>query len=139
MTDRVLVPMDDSEMARRALRYALEAHPDADVVLLHIVGEPSATMGAAVGLALEDDIEAAAENLAEDVVDQAQEIADEYGVDVETEVRWGSPAKVIVNRAEDFDAVVIGSHGGSLADRLFVGNVATTVFQRSLVPVTVVR
>ena len=47
--------------------------------------------------------------------------------------------KVIVKRAGDFDAVVIGSHAGSLAERLFVGDIAKTVFRRSPVPVTVVR
>jgi nucleotide-binding universal stress UspA family protein len=57
---RVFVPMDDSKMAVRALEYALKAHPDAEITVLHIVGEPSAMMGKAVGLALEDDIEEAA-------------------------------------------------------------------------------
>lgn len=57
---RVFVPMDDSKMAVRALEYALKAHPDAEITVLHIVGEPSAMMGKAAGLALEDDIEEAA-------------------------------------------------------------------------------
>ncbi|MFC3478949.1 universal stress protein [Halobacterium litoreum] len=139
MVARVLVPMDDSEMAERALEYAIDAHPDAEISVLHVVGEPSATMGEAVGLALEDDVERAAETLAEDVLDRAREIASDAGVDVATEVRWGSPAKVIVGMADDFDVVVVGSHGGGLAERLFVGNIAKTVFQRSPVPVTVVR
>jgi len=30
MVSRILVPMDDSEMATRALEHALESHPDAD-------------------------------------------------------------------------------------------------------------
>lgn len=46
---------------------------------------------------------------------------------------------MIINRAEGFDTVVIGSHGGSLANRLFVGSVAENVVRRSPVPVTVVR
>ena len=51
----------------------------------------------------------------------------------------GHPARAIINRAEEFDTVVIGSHGGTLVDRLFVGDVAQKVFRRSPVPVTVVR
>jgi nucleotide-binding universal stress UspA family protein len=131
--------MDDSEMAVRALEYALEAHPDAEITALHIVGEPSAMMGKAVGLALEDNIEEAAERHAAEIFERAREIAQSHGVDISTDVAWGSPAKVIVKEADSFDTVVIGSHGGSLADRLFVGNVAQTVFRRSPVPVTVVR
>lgn len=139
MISRVLVPMDDSEMAVRALEYALEAHPDAEITVLHIVGEPSAMMGKAVGLALEENIEEAAEKHAAEIFERAREIAQSHGVEISTDVAWGSPAKVIVKRADSFDTVVIGSHGGSLADRLFVGNVAQTVFRRSPVPVTVVR
>jgi len=51
----------------------------------------------------------------------------------------GHPSRTIVDAAADFDVVVIGSHGGSLSERLFVGNVAEKVVRRSPVPVTVVR
>jgi len=65
MISRVLVPVDDSEMAERAVRYALEAHPDAEITVLHVVGEPSPMMGKAMSLAVEDDIEQAAEEHAQ--------------------------------------------------------------------------
>lgn len=139
MIERVLVAMDDSELGEKALRYALDAHPDAAVTVIHVVGEPSPMMGQAVRLALEDDVQTAAEELAAEVLDRAREIAAEYDAEVETQVGWGTPAKVIVTRAADFDAVVIGSHSGSLTDQLFVGNVARKVFRRSPVPVTAVR
>lgn len=139
MISRVLVAMDGSEVGEHALEYALEAHPDAEITVLHIVGEPSPMMGKAISLAFEDDVEEAAEEHASEVLDRAREIAAEYDVEVETDVAWGNPAKAIVNRAEQFDTVVIGSHSGSLSERLFVGNVAQKVFRRSPVPVTVVR
>jgi nucleotide-binding universal stress UspA family protein len=139
MVSRVLVPMDDSKMAERALEYALEAHPDAEITVLHVVGEPSPMMGKAMGLALEEDLEEAAEEHASAVLDRARERARASGTEIETEVAWGNPAKAIVDRAENFDTVVVGSHGGSLAERLFVGNVAQRVFRHSPVPVTVVR
>jgi nucleotide-binding universal stress UspA family protein len=96
-------------------------------------------MGRVTQLALADDIEAAAEKLAVDVFERAESLAAEYDAEVDTAVELGHPARVIVNRASEFDLVVIGSHGGSLADRLFVGDVARRVFRRSPVPVTVVR
>lgn len=139
MISRILVPMDDSEMAERALRYALEAHPDAETTVMHVVGEPSRMLGAATQLALADDVEGAAAEQARDVLERAEEIAAEYDVEIDTTVEMGHPARAIVNRANDFDTIVIGSHGGPLADRLFIGNVARTVFRRSPVPVTVVR
>lgn len=139
MISRVLVPVDDSELAERALRYALSVHSDAEITVLHVVGVPSPMLGAATELALSDDVEEAAEEHARKVLDRAREIAAEYDVEIDTAIEMGRPARAIVQRAEDFDAVVIGSHGGSLADRLFVGDVAKTVFQRSPVPVTTVR
>lgn len=139
MGTRILVPMDDSEMARRALTYALENHPDAEITVLHVVGNPSSMMGSAAGLALEDDPEAAAEEQAEEIFDPARELAAEHDTEIETAIRSGSPASVIVTAAEAFDTVVIGSHSGSLVQDLFVGNIAKKVVSESPVPVTVVR
>lgn len=139
MISRILVPMDDSEMARRALEYALENHPDAEITVLHVVGEPSPMGATATTLALEEDFEEAAEERAKVVFDLARELAAEYDVEIATEVQLGHPARAILNRADDFDAVVVGSHGGSLTDRLVVGNVTQKVFRQSPVPVIVVR
>jgi nucleotide-binding universal stress UspA family protein len=139
MVERVLVAMDDSELSERALRYALDVHQDADVTVLHVVGEPSGMMGAATGIALADDSEERVRELSENVFERAGEIATEVGVEVAVESEVGSPASRIVERADDFDAVVIGTHSGSLADRLLVGNTAKSVFQNAPVPVTVVR
>ncbi|NHN40726.1 universal stress protein [Halorubellus sp. JP-L1] len=139
MIARILVPMDDSEMAERALEYALENHPEADVTVLHVAGEPGPMWGAATTLALADDLEEAAEEKAAPVFERAEAIAAEHDATVGTRVQVGSPARAILNHAEEYDAIVIGSHGGTLADRLLVGDVAQRVFRRSPVPVTVVR
>ncbi|MFC5278063.1 universal stress protein [Halorubrum rubrum] len=139
MIARVLVAMDGSEVAERALRYALDVHGDAEIVVLHVTGEPSSMMGEAAGMALSEDLEGEIRDQAEDVIDRAREIAAEYDEEVDVEVAVGRPGKRIVERAEEFDTVVVGTHDGSLVDRLLVGNVAQTVFRGSPVSVTVVR
>lgn len=139
MLSKILVPIDDSEMAQRALEYAFENHPDAEITVLHVVGSPSAMGGVATALALEEDIEEAAQERSQEIFDGAEAIADTYDTEVSTEVQLGHPARAILNRADDFDAVIIGSHGGSLADRLVAGNVAQKVFRTSPVPVIVAR
>jgi nucleotide-binding universal stress UspA family protein len=131
--------MDDSEMAEQALKYALDIHSDAEITVLHVVGEPSKMMGAAAGLALEDDMEAVAEEASRELFERAEELAGEHDREIKTHVGYGGAAKEIVAHAEGFDVVIVGSHGGSLVDRLFVGNVAEKVFRHSPVPVTVVR
>ncbi len=58
--------------------------------------------------------------------DRARELTADADSDVEldTEVAVGHPVRAILSRADNYDTVVIGSHGGTVADRLFVGNVA---------------
>ena len=141
MISRVLVPMDGSEMSEHALEYALEAYPDADITVLTVVGEPSSMLGMATGLALADNLDETAQEHAREVFDRAREIvADADGdADLETVYDLGHPVRAIVNRADDYDTVVVGSHGGTIADRLYVGNVAKKIVRRSPVPVVVVR
>lgn len=139
MIERVLVPMNDSEMAERALRYALDVFQDADVTVLTVVGGPSPLLGEVASIAIADEPEQAAKEHAQPVLDRARSIAEEYDSSIETELRVGHPVRGILARAEAFDTVVIGSHGGSLTDRLYVGNVAETIVRRSPVPVIVVR
>ncbi|WP_082146628.1 universal stress protein [Halostagnicola sp. A56] len=142
MLSRILVPMDDSEHASHALAYALENHPEADITVLHVVGVPSMMMGEAVGLTLEDDISEAAAERAEPVFERAREVADEHGREINTIVGIGHPARNILDRAEDYDTIVLGAHGAdwSRATRRFlVGNVAETVSKRSPVPVILVH
>lgn len=139
MIDRVLVPIDGSEMSEHALEYALASYPGAEITVLHVVGGPSPMWGKATGLALADDLGEAAAEQAKGIFDSAREIAEEHDSEIETTVALGHPARAIINRAEEYDTVVIGSHGGTIAERLFVGNVAEKVFRRSPVPVVVVR
>jgi len=142
MTTRILVPMDDSAMAERALEYAIETCVDPEITVLHVVGSATMMMGDAVSLALEDDVDAAARQRAEPVFERAQRLAADHGVEIHTVVGVGDPARAIVNRADDYDAVVMGSHGEHSEDvtrGFLIGNVARKVFRRSPVPVTTVR
>jgi nucleotide-binding universal stress UspA family protein len=139
MISRVLVAMDESEVAEQALRYALEAHPNADITVLTVVGEPSAMFGEATAIALADDPEQSLKEHAQPVVTRAREIASEHDTEISTEIGTGHPARTILDRVDDFDTIVLGSHSGSLADRIFVGNVAEKIVRQSPIPVTVVR
>ena len=144
MVSRILVPMDDSEHAGQALRYALDNFPEADVSVLHIVGVPSPMMGEMTALALADDIDEATAELAEPVFDRARDIAAERDREreIETIVSTGHPAKNVIARADDYDTIVIGAHGsdrGRATRRFLVGNVAETVSKRAPIPVILVR
>jgi nucleotide-binding universal stress UspA family protein len=131
--------MDGSEMAEHALEYAIESHPKAEITVLNVVGKSSGMMGEKAALALAEDTDDAIEEAATEVFEGATAIATEAGVDIETRIEVGHPAREIVNVAKDYDTIVIGSHSGGLLDRLLVGNIAEKVFRNSPVPVTVAR
>jgi len=142
MIAQILVPIDGSEMAERALKYALDNHPEADVTVLHSVGGPTMMMGEATGLALEDNPRKAAAERAEPVFERARAVAAERNREIDTVVAIGHPVRPIVERADDYDTIILGSHGKHSEDvsrEFLVGNVARKVFQRAPVPVTFVR
>ena len=139
MISRVLVPMDGSEMAERALEFAFESHPEAEITVLTVVGVPSWFMGEATELALADDVSKAAKEHAQAVFDRAHELAATQNAEITTVPALGKPSRAIVERAADFDTVVIGGHGHGLSSRILSGNVTELVVRRSPVPVTVVR
>ena len=142
MPARILVPFDDSEPARDALEYAFELFPDGEFVVLAVADTtslpyiPNAADDAAASPEASELLDDAADQLA-----AAEAIADERGVDVETETRTGTPAQEIIERAEAdaIDHVVIGSHGRSGVARVLLGSVAEVVVRHAPVPVTAVR
>ena len=142
MADHVLLPMDGSDQARRALEHVLEEHPDATVTVLHVIDPARATYGAQAGIPpSSEEWYSAEEARAEKLFEEVGELAAEAGIEVETATEVGQPSRVIVRYAEehDVDHVVIGSHGRKGLSRVLLGSVAEVVVRRSPVPVTVVR
>jgi nucleotide-binding universal stress UspA family protein len=137
----ILVPLDGSEQAEAALAYALETFPDASHTAFHALDLPfdrprSQVEGTYLEAILED-----RERRAEEILESATRLADERGTTLETETAPGAPATAIVERVESggYDQLVVGSHGRSLAARLFTGSVAERVARRSPRTVTLVR
>ncbi|MEF8787282.1 MAG: universal stress protein [Haloarculaceae archaeon] len=142
MVEKFLVPVDGSETATDALDYAVENYPDASITALHVV-DPS-QFGTAVsieGAATYTDVRETRESRAEELLAEMSERAAERGVSIETDYVVGEVARSIVEYIDenDFDHVVMGSHGRSGATRVLLGSVAESVTRRSQVPVTVVR
>lgn len=144
MVDRILVPFDESEQARSALTHALTTHPEAEVVVLNVIDLMEAGYSAPFDGGLPgywEDWYEQEERAAEDLLEQAQELADEYGVELETEIVVGRPARAVNEYADehDIDQILIGSHGRTGVSRILLGSVAEAVVRRAHCPVTVVR
>lgn len=136
----ILVALDDSDSAKRALEYALDQYPDEEIVALHVIDQARYVERTSVHAdrdAEMDRREAAAEAIRE----EAEATAASRGASVTTRAVLGRPEREIVLFAEqeDVDHVVIGSRRNSGISRALFGSVADIVVRRSPVPVTVVR
>jgi len=147
MLKTILVPIDGSDFANRAVDYAgdLAAKYDAKVVLLHAVHYPFGRLPEelhqfAVSEHLDgpDEVGALVEKMLESAELRALNAgAKETGRDSVI----GDPATVILDAAKSFDAdlIVMGSRGLGGLKGLLVGSVSDKVLHHAEAPVLIVR
>lgn len=135
----ILVAYDGSEPAKAAVEYALEEHSDREIVLLRVVDVASGATEAGFNLAQEK-LRELRHEVREEISDEVLDQLEESGVEFETEVVFGDPAREIVDYAteSEIEGIVIGSHGRKGVSRMFLGSVAEKVVRRAPIPVTVV-
>jgi len=138
----ILVPIDGSPQSDAALEYALEEFETAQITVLNVIDpiEAGYTSQATVPGYSEEWFEQS-KTAADELFEDAQEVASGHDVELETATEVGRPSRTIVSYAEDndIDHIVIGSHGRSGVTRILLGSVAENVVRRSPVPVTIVR
>lgn len=144
MGQHVLVPVDGSAHSEQALEYVLDNIPDSKITLLRVI-DPVSAMGYG------DDDYFDVEGYQDEVkrqYDRDKAMLEDYhdtaaarGIEVETILTTGKPARQILETAEsnDVDHIVMGSRGRSGVGRVLFGSVAETVTRRASVPVTIVR
>ena len=139
---RILVATDFSSSSRRALDYAagVARKFDASLHLVHVCEVPrmfTASMDA-YAMACTD----WNKRLGEEAERELKKIAAlPQGLQVTTEVLFGSPAPAIVEAADtnDADLIVMGTHGHGAVMHLMLGNVAERVVRTAPCPVLTVR
>jgi nucleotide-binding universal stress UspA family protein len=136
---RIVVGIDESDTARRALDWALDegrAHR-ATVEAVHAWSVPY-TGGEMFATGMYDP--ALFETVARRTLDQAVEAADASGLPapVTRTVAIGGAAGAILDIAEDADLVVVGSRGLSRLKGLLLGSVSYNIAHRATCPVVVV-
>ncbi|XVH31251.1 universal stress protein [Haloferacaceae archaeon DSL9] len=138
MYENILVPVDGSDGAARILHHAGElAHwADATIQLLFVADTTRDSLARVEG----NIVDALAQE-GESVVEDAGKTLDSLGVDYETDVVQGNPARTIVDYAEryDYDVIVMSTHGREGLSRHLLGSVTEKVVRLSAVPVLTVR
>lgn len=142
MGEQILIPMDGSERSKEGLDYGLERFPEADITVLHVrTIEDLGDMGLFSGLGGGSGESEQLKEASEEILREANEIAEKHGRSIETDSTRGQPDRSIVQYADKngFDLVIIGSHGRKGTERILLGSVAEKVVRRSPIPVLTVR
>ena len=136
---KVLVPIDGSDNAYRALQYALGLANERSSIELHIVTvhpEPNVEI-----YVTETQMAQLQLQRSQDILAPALEAAKKAGVEHTSEILIGNTATMIVNRAEELgcDGIIMGTQGRGTVGRLFMGSVAVKVVHQTKLPVTLVK
>ncbi|NUB93549.1 universal stress protein [Haloterrigena sp. SYSU A121-1] len=142
MAATILVAFDESPQATAALHHALSTYDNATIRVLY-VNDPWEWAGAdgIDGVFYAEEAFERSQEVAEEVIATAEEIAREYGTEVTTESEVGAASETIVAYAEEHnvDHIVLGSHGRRGLERFLLGSVAERVVKRSPGSVTIIR
>lgn len=129
MFDRILVTLDGSKYGERALESARElaTMTNAKVILLTVL---QAT-----------DSERAVNTMREYLQGHCDDLTEAGVSDVSTAVRYGEPARQIVEAARELDAdlIVMSTQGAGAGDRFELGSVALQVLRSAPCPIFAVR
>lgn len=140
---KLLVPIDASDCALRALQYAIKLAKENGPLELHIVNahEPPIIYGEVAVYMPEDKAKEAQRQHSEEILRPAVEAAQAAGVTFVSEILVGNVPKTIVRYAEEkgCDSIVMGTRGMGAIGNLVMGSVATKVIHLTNLPVTLVK
>lgn len=138
----ILVAIDDSDPARKALKHVFSEHSDKEITVLHVLNLPESAAGREAQMYVDwEELMERKRERAEELFDEANDLAALHDVTITTETAVGPASRTIIEYVEqnDIDHVFLGSHGRSGVSRLLLGSVAETVVRRAPVPVTDIR
>jgi nucleotide-binding universal stress UspA family protein len=140
---KLLVPVDGSENAMRALEYAIrlaKEHGPMELVIVY-AHEPPIIWDELAFYLPEEKVQELQRKHGEDILRQFVERASRAGVTFTSQVLYGDIPQSIVSCAETLgcDGIVMGTRGLSAILNLVAGSVATKVIHLTKLPVTLVK
>lgn len=147
---KILIATDGSEFSRAAVEKCsrmlnLFENPQIKIVSVYEQMAPMAAEPFAISAQYYQEMMDLArkqcETFANDSVEQIKKMFPESISSIETEVRLGAPARVIVDEARDWNAdlIVVGSHGRGFWGRLTLGSVSDAIVHHAPCSVLVAR
>ena len=136
---RILVPIDFSEPAEAALRYAIDLAKvfGAEITVVHVIEPPMRMLpdAALMSVASFGDVSSILRQRLEELVERSSG----HGVRLHAVATEGIPYVEIVRIAKDHDLVVMSTQGRTGLAHLLLGSVAERVVRTCPVPVLTAR
>jgi nucleotide-binding universal stress UspA family protein len=140
---KLLVPIDGSDHAQRALDYALKLAKENVPVELHILTvQPEPNVYGEIQVYITEERMAQLQRRhSEDMLAPALKAARNAGVTHTSEIVIGNPASTIAKRADELgcDGIVMGTQGRDAMGSVLMGSVALKVVHLTKLPVTLVK
>jgi nucleotide-binding universal stress UspA family protein len=145
MFKHILIPIDGSDLSRKALLYGVEIAREAKAKVTALTVRPPYAIGSmdmigAIGS--QDEFEAETQRYADYALTQAKMAGEAAGIAVETIQDVGDqPYRAIIDcaKANGCDLIVMASHGRRGVAALLIGSETVKVLTHSHVPVLVFR
>jgi nucleotide-binding universal stress UspA family protein len=145
MFEKILYPTDFSDVSKKAMDFIkqLKGAGTKEVVIFHVIDErilDRIQHHSDVGINVEE-IEKKMEEHAQEQINAIEDKLKKSGFNVKTRIDKGVPFREILKaeKEEDISVVVIGSHGVSCIEEMFLGSCSEKVIRKSSKPVLVVR
>jgi len=140
---RILVAIDGSDGALRALDFAAKQAGYAPAAELHVLTiQPAAAANTAWEIYVSAErLQQIAAERSHEILESAAERLKGASFGVKLEQLTGEPAETIARRAVELDceSIVMGTHGLGKLGVLIMGSVAQRVLHHAIVPVTLVK
>ena len=143
MFKKILVPVDGSETAWRALNNALEIGKkfESEILVVNVI-QPynnAALLAVPLDHATINQGNSELEKVGDKVLELAKEMVGSYKVEYDMEVGHPSERIIALSKKVEADAIVLGSRGLSGIAEFFLGSVSSKVSQYATVPVLIVK
>jgi nucleotide-binding universal stress UspA family protein len=141
MSSKILVPVDGSANARRALEKAVAMAKDSasPVTAIYVMEKPPTVYVESQKVL--DGAMAKYKKEADAILDECEAFAASLGVKIEAVTAQGEPAGIIVGYAEKggFNMIVMGSRGRGKITEAVLGSVSSKVLKDARCPVVIVK
>ncbi len=137
---RILVPVDGSPNADKAILYALSQAEGKETEIIFLNVQPNYNTPYVKRFVNSEEIKAMQEEASQEVFAHSLDIAKNSNFPIRTALRTGDPGREICKFAQEssVDSIVMGYRGLGAVKRAILGSVASHVLHEAPCPITVV-